>query len=188
MEGLRGSSGPHQLCDLSPSSPLWASVPSSIPRHCVSSQVPALPLLSTPLLQHLGLYLPLLLGARGAVTASTPTTAITFSDPRMGLVTSPLSPLQAIRAINPYSDTTMSAEEFTDTVFSKIDVNGDGEETGVRVPRGESPGCKAPATELNFREPWTRLWSLAPLPVPVTAASPCIGSVLPCKTPFCALV
>nr|KAF6505402.1 guanylate cyclase activator 1A [Rousettus aegyptiacus] len=33
----------------------------------------------------------------------------------------------AIRAINPHSDTTMSAEEFTDTVFSKIDVNGDGE-------------------------------------------------------------
>uniref|UniRef100_A0A2K6GZ51 Guanylyl cyclase-activating protein 1 n=1 Tax=Propithecus coquereli TaxID=379532 RepID=A0A2K6GZ51_PROCO len=34
---------------------------------------------------------------------------------------------RAIRAINPCSDTTMSAEEFTDTVFSKIDVNGDGE-------------------------------------------------------------
>ncbi|KAF6114039.1 guanylate cyclase activator 1A [Phyllostomus discolor] len=33
----------------------------------------------------------------------------------------------AIRAINPCSDSTMSAEEFTDTVFSKIDVNGDGE-------------------------------------------------------------
>ncbi|EHH18328.1 hypothetical protein EGK_14902 [Macaca mulatta] len=33
----------------------------------------------------------------------------------------------AIRAINPCSDTAMTAEEFTDTVFSKIDVNGDGE-------------------------------------------------------------
>uniref|UniRef100_H2QT02 Guanylyl cyclase-activating protein 1 n=2 Tax=Pan TaxID=9596 RepID=H2QT02_PANTR len=35
--------------------------------------------------------------------------------------------IEAIRAINPCSDTTMTAEEFTDTVFSKIDVNGDGE-------------------------------------------------------------
>ncbi|XP_073894177.1 guanylyl cyclase-activating protein 1 isoform X2 [Macaca fascicularis] len=34
---------------------------------------------------------------------------------------------KAIRAINPCSDTAMTAEEFTDTVFSKIDVNGDGE-------------------------------------------------------------
>ncbi|EFB21323.1 hypothetical protein PANDA_002448, partial [Ailuropoda melanoleuca] len=34
---------------------------------------------------------------------------------------------QAIRAINPCSDSTMTAEEFTNTVFSKIDVNGDGE-------------------------------------------------------------
>uniref|UniRef100_A0A8C8ZPS9 Guanylyl cyclase-activating protein 1 n=1 Tax=Prolemur simus TaxID=1328070 RepID=A0A8C8ZPS9_PROSS len=38
-----------------------------------------------------------------------------------------LTIIRAIRAINPCSDTTMSAEEFTDTVFSKIDVNGDGE-------------------------------------------------------------
>uniref|UniRef100_A0A8C8WIY4 Guanylyl cyclase-activating protein 1 n=2 Tax=Felidae TaxID=9681 RepID=A0A8C8WIY4_PANLE len=38
-----------------------------------------------------------------------------------------LTIIQAIRAINPCSDTTMSAEEFTNTVFSKIDVNGDGE-------------------------------------------------------------
>ncbi|KAM9233421.1 guanylyl cyclase-activating protein 1 [Dugong dugon] len=38
-----------------------------------------------------------------------------------------LTIIQAIRAINPCSDTTMSAEEFTDLVFSKIDVNGDGE-------------------------------------------------------------
>ncbi|KAM5324505.1 guanylyl cyclase-activating protein 1 isoform 2-T2 [Glossophaga mutica] len=38
-----------------------------------------------------------------------------------------LTIIRAIRAINPYSDSTMSAEEFTDTVFSKIDVNGDGE-------------------------------------------------------------
>ncbi|XP_006926619.1 guanylyl cyclase-activating protein 1 [Pteropus alecto] len=38
-----------------------------------------------------------------------------------------LTIIRAIRTINPYSDTTMSAEEFTDTVFSKIDVNGDGE-------------------------------------------------------------
>ncbi|KAK2113715.1 Guanylyl cyclase-activating protein 1 [Saguinus oedipus] len=38
-----------------------------------------------------------------------------------------LTIIQAIRAINPCSDTTMTAEEFTDTVFSKIDVNGDGE-------------------------------------------------------------
>uniref|UniRef100_H0XGC4 Guanylyl cyclase-activating protein 1 n=1 Tax=Otolemur garnettii TaxID=30611 RepID=H0XGC4_OTOGA len=36
-----------------------------------------------------------------------------------------LTIIRAIRAINPCSDTTMSAEEFTDTVFSKIDVNGD---------------------------------------------------------------
>ncbi|MBW02883.1 Guanylyl cyclase-activating protein 1, partial [Eschrichtius robustus] len=34
---------------------------------------------------------------------------------------------KAIRTINPCSDSTMTAEEFTDTVFSKIDVNGDGE-------------------------------------------------------------
>ncbi|XP_021115481.1 guanylyl cyclase-activating protein 1 isoform X3 [Heterocephalus glaber] len=34
---------------------------------------------------------------------------------------------QAIRTINPWSATAMSAEEFTDTVFAKIDVNGDGE-------------------------------------------------------------
>ncbi|XP_027458795.1 guanylyl cyclase-activating protein 1 isoform X1 [Zalophus californianus] len=38
-----------------------------------------------------------------------------------------LTIIRAIRAINPCSDSTMSAEEFTDTVFSKIDVNGDGE-------------------------------------------------------------
>ncbi|KAF0880302.1 guanylyl cyclase-activating protein 1 [Hyaena hyaena] len=38
-----------------------------------------------------------------------------------------LTIIRAIRAINPCSDTTMSAEEFTNTVFSKIDVNGDGE-------------------------------------------------------------
>ncbi|KAM9666826.1 guanylyl cyclase-activating protein 1 [Trichechus inunguis] len=38
-----------------------------------------------------------------------------------------LTIIQAIRAINPCSDSTMSAEEFTDLVFSKIDVNGDGE-------------------------------------------------------------
>uniref|UniRef100_A0A673SV73 Guanylyl cyclase-activating protein 1 n=1 Tax=Suricata suricatta TaxID=37032 RepID=A0A673SV73_SURSU len=38
-----------------------------------------------------------------------------------------LTIIQAIRAINPCSDMTMSAEEFTNTVFAKIDVNGDGE-------------------------------------------------------------
>lgn len=50
----------------------------------------------------------------------------------MGPLTSP----QAIRAINPCSDSTMSAEEFTNTVFSKIDVNGDGEESGMGTPMG----------------------------------------------------
>ncbi|TKC52498.1 hypothetical protein EI555_018198 [Monodon monoceros] len=38
-----------------------------------------------------------------------------------------LTIIRAIRTINPCSDSTMTAEEFTDTVFSKIDVNGDGE-------------------------------------------------------------
>ncbi|XP_077015534.1 guanylyl cyclase-activating protein 1 [Tamandua tetradactyla] len=38
-----------------------------------------------------------------------------------------LTIIRAIRTINPCSDSTMSAEEFTDMVFSKIDVNGDGE-------------------------------------------------------------
>ncbi|KAM5286293.1 guanylyl cyclase-activating protein 1 [Hipposideros larvatus] len=38
-----------------------------------------------------------------------------------------LTIIRAIRAINPCSDSTMSAEEFTDTVFSRIDINGDGE-------------------------------------------------------------
>ncbi|XP_013372241.1 PREDICTED: guanylyl cyclase-activating protein 1 isoform X1 [Chinchilla lanigera] len=38
-----------------------------------------------------------------------------------------LTIIRAIRTINPWSDTGMSAEEFTDTVFAKIDVNGDGE-------------------------------------------------------------
>ncbi|XP_016068196.1 PREDICTED: guanylyl cyclase-activating protein 1 [Miniopterus natalensis] len=38
-----------------------------------------------------------------------------------------LTIIRAIRAINPGSDSTMTAEEFTDTVFAKIDVNGDGE-------------------------------------------------------------
>ncbi|XP_020835412.1 guanylyl cyclase-activating protein 1 [Phascolarctos cinereus] len=38
-----------------------------------------------------------------------------------------LNIIRAIRAINPCSDSTMSAEEFTDTVFAKIDINGDGE-------------------------------------------------------------
>ncbi|XP_051852922.1 guanylyl cyclase-activating protein 1 [Antechinus flavipes] len=38
-----------------------------------------------------------------------------------------LNIIRAIRAINPCSDTTMTAEEFTETVFAKIDVNGDGE-------------------------------------------------------------
>ncbi|XP_029801476.1 guanylyl cyclase-activating protein 1 [Suricata suricatta] len=38
-----------------------------------------------------------------------------------------LTIIRAIRAINPCSDMTMSAEEFTNTVFAKIDVNGDGE-------------------------------------------------------------
>lgn len=50
----------------------------------------------------------------------------------MGPLTSP----QAIRAINPCSDSTMSAEEFTNTVFSKIDVNGDGEESGMGTAVG----------------------------------------------------
>lgn len=92
----------------------------------------------------------------------------------MGALTS--SPfLQAIRAINPCSDTTMSAEEFTDTVFAKIDVNGDGEEAGVGISRGGV--TRAPATELGFRDLWTRLWSLAPLPALLTATSAGIGSV-----------
>ncbi|XP_004462886.1 guanylyl cyclase-activating protein 1 [Dasypus novemcinctus] len=38
-----------------------------------------------------------------------------------------LTIIRAIRAINPCSDSAMSAEEFTESVFSKIDVNGDGE-------------------------------------------------------------
>ncbi|XP_075409903.1 guanylyl cyclase-activating protein 1 [Tenrec ecaudatus] len=38
-----------------------------------------------------------------------------------------LTIIQAIRAINPCSDSTMTAEEFTDLVFTKIDINGDGE-------------------------------------------------------------
>ncbi|XP_007934441.1 guanylyl cyclase-activating protein 1 [Orycteropus afer afer] len=38
-----------------------------------------------------------------------------------------LTIIRAIRAINPCSDSPMSAEEFTDLVFSKIDINGDGE-------------------------------------------------------------
>ncbi|XP_036625088.1 guanylyl cyclase-activating protein 1 [Trichosurus vulpecula] len=38
-----------------------------------------------------------------------------------------LNIIRAIRAINPCSDSAMSAEEFTDTVFAKIDINGDGE-------------------------------------------------------------
>uniref|UniRef100_G1TBE2 Guanylyl cyclase-activating protein 1 n=1 Tax=Oryctolagus cuniculus TaxID=9986 RepID=G1TBE2_RABIT len=46
-----------------------------------------------------------------------------------------LTIIQAIRTINPWSDSTMTAEEFTDTVFSKIDVNGDGE-----GPEEGSPG------------------------------------------------
>ena len=47
---------------------------------------------------------------------------------------------QAIRAINPCSDSTMSAEEFTNTVFSKIDVNGDGEEAEMGAARGGAGG------------------------------------------------
>uniref|UniRef100_A0A7N5K8V4 Guanylyl cyclase-activating protein 1 n=1 Tax=Ailuropoda melanoleuca TaxID=9646 RepID=A0A7N5K8V4_AILME len=46
-----------------------------------------------------------------------------------------LTIIRAIRAINPCSDSTMTAEEFTNTVFSKIDVNGDGEGPGCG-PRG----------------------------------------------------
>ncbi|KAM6185117.1 guanylyl cyclase-activating protein 1 [Rhynchocyon petersi] len=38
-----------------------------------------------------------------------------------------LTIIRAIRAINPCSDTALTAEEFTDLVFTKIDVNGDGE-------------------------------------------------------------
>ncbi|XP_006882053.1 PREDICTED: guanylyl cyclase-activating protein 1 [Elephantulus edwardii] len=38
-----------------------------------------------------------------------------------------LTIIRAIRAINPCSDTTLTAEEFTDLVFTKIDINGDGE-------------------------------------------------------------
>ncbi|XP_045150773.1 guanylyl cyclase-activating protein 1 isoform X2 [Echinops telfairi] len=38
-----------------------------------------------------------------------------------------LTIIRAIRAINPCSDSTMTAEEFTDLVFTKIDINGDGE-------------------------------------------------------------
>ncbi|ERE88916.1 guanylyl cyclase-activating protein 1 [Cricetulus griseus] len=38
-----------------------------------------------------------------------------------------LTIIRAIRTINPWSDSSMSAEEFTDTVFAKIDINGDGE-------------------------------------------------------------
>lgn len=40
--------------------------------------------------------------------------------------------LQAIRAINRCNES-MSAEEFTDMVFDKIDINGDGEELCVLV-------------------------------------------------------
>ncbi|XP_007529801.1 guanylyl cyclase-activating protein 1 [Erinaceus europaeus] len=38
-----------------------------------------------------------------------------------------LTIIRAIRAINPCNDSTMTAEEFTDTVFTRIDINGDGE-------------------------------------------------------------
>lgn len=78
----------------------------------------------------------------------------------MGPLTS--SP-QAIRAINPCSDSTMSAEEFTNTVFSKIDVNGDGEELGwgplwgvggAGEGRGlcwpHPPSAPAPGTRVGF--------------------------------------
>lgn len=76
---------------------------------------------------------------------------------RTGPLTS-FSP-QAIRAINPCSDTTMSAEEFTNTVFSKIDVNGDGEEAWTGAARAEGregrgrphpPAAPAPATRVGF--------------------------------------
>lgn len=63
-------------------------------------------------------------------------------------------PPQAIRTINPWSDSTMTAEEFTNTVFSKIDVNGDGEgprrgspgeaAQGYGAPRGWGSGEEAP--------------------------------------------
>lgn len=61
----------------------------------------------------------------GALSPPAPPPALRLSPVRVAPLTS--SSLQAIRAINPYSDSTMSAEEFTDTVFAKIDVNGDGE-------------------------------------------------------------
>ncbi|XP_038605702.1 guanylyl cyclase-activating protein 1 [Tachyglossus aculeatus] len=38
-----------------------------------------------------------------------------------------LTIIQVIRAINPCKDSTVTAEEFTDMVFTKIDINGDGE-------------------------------------------------------------
>lgn len=109
----------------------------------------------------------------------------------------------------------MTAEEFTDTVFSKIDVNGDGEaELGLpgegslglspvsereraggerEAPRGRCwlppPPVSALATELAFGDVCTRLWSLAPWPALFTATSSGLGSVpltrLPLWAPVC---
>lgn len=76
----------------------------------------------------------------------------------------------------------MTAEEFTDTVFSKIDVNGDGEprrgheglgywgcrqgrRAGGEAQRGRCwlpPPVSAPAAELARGDPCPRLWSLGP--------------------------
>jgi len=53
------------------------------------------------------------------------------------LVLSVLS-LQAIRAINRCNET-MTAEEFTNMVFDKIDINGDGEELSYAMPDTAPP-------------------------------------------------
>ena len=108
----------------------------------------------------------------------------------------------------------MTAEEFTDTVFSKIDVNGDGE-AALGLPRGGplgvSPGsegeraggereaqrgrCWPPpppasalATELAFGDVCSRLWSLAPWPSLFTATSSSLGSLTLTRLHFCARV
>lgn len=65
----------------------------------------------------------------------------------------PLS-LQAIRAINRCNET-MTAEEFTNMVFDKIDINGDGEELSYAMP---STALTFPLTCSSVWQSNSRCW------------------------------
>jgi hypothetical protein len=118
-EGPGDSADPHQLYDRGHVTiPLWVSVSSLAPCDCRS-----LTLKSKLCPRPQALWPPLLSALGSQISSHCPH----FHRGGGSLLTSASSFFQAIRTINPWSNPSMSAEEFTDTVFAKIDINGDGE-------------------------------------------------------------